>query len=78
MKGLKSGDRVLVVGTSCEPQMCTKKDEKAFMGFWDKHLFLPVPDYASRRVESSNTFTWEQLQQDMFKNNLQAAVLFLL
>lgn len=49
-KGLGPGDRVLVVGNSREPQLCVKKDEKAFMGFWTKHIFLPAPDYASRKV----------------------------
>jgi hypothetical protein len=49
-KSLGAGDRVLVLGNSREPYLCTKKDEKAFMGFWSKHIFLPAPDYASRRV----------------------------
>lgn len=49
-KGMAPGERVLVVGNSREPFLCTKKDEKALMGFWSKHIFLPPPDYASRRV----------------------------
>ena len=35
-------------GASAAPQMCVKKDEKAFMGFFDKHIYLPLPEYASR------------------------------
>ncbi len=44
------GERVLLLGNSREPFLCTKKDEKAFMGFWTKTVFLPPPDYASRKV----------------------------
>ena len=47
---MKPGERVLVIGNSREPQLCAKKDEKAFVSFWDKHLYLPLPDYASRRL----------------------------
>lgn len=49
-KALAPGDRVLIVGTSREPWLAAKKDEKAFLGFWSKALHLPLPDYASRRV----------------------------
>ena len=49
-KGMGPGERVLLCGNSREPYLCTKKDEKAFMGFWSKHIFLPPPDYASRKV----------------------------
>ena len=49
-KGMAPGERVLVVGNSREPFLCTKKDEKALMSFWSKHVFLPPPDFASRRV----------------------------
>lgn len=49
-KGLGPGQRVMIIGNSREPYMCVKKDEKAFMGFWGKHIFLPPPDYASRKV----------------------------
>ncbi len=27
-----------------------QQDEKAFMSFWNKSVFLPPPDYASRRL----------------------------
>lgn len=50
MKGLGLEEQVLLIGCSAAPQMCVKKDEKAFMGFFDKHIYLPLPDYASRLV----------------------------
>jgi hypothetical protein len=50
VKALRPGDRVIVIGNSREPWLAAKKDEKAFLGFWDKALLLPLPDYASRRV----------------------------
>ena len=50
MKALEPSTRVLVLGTSSEPQMCVKKDEKAFLSFFDKHIYMPLPDYASRLV----------------------------
>ncbi len=50
MKGLGEEEQVLLIGCSAAPQMCVKKDEKAFMGFFDKHIYLPLADYASRLV----------------------------
>ncbi len=50
MKGLGPEEQVLLIGCSAAPQMCVKKDEKAFMAFFDKHIYLPLPDYASRLV----------------------------
>lgn len=50
VKQMKAGERVLIIGNSQDPYLCVKKDEKAFINFWGKHIFLPVPDYASRRV----------------------------
>ncbi len=50
MKGLGPEEQVLLIGCSAAPQMCVKKDEKAFLGFFDKHIYLPLPDYASRLV----------------------------
>eukprot|EP00879_Flechtneria_rotunda_P017578 GHRR01018428.1.p2 GENE.GHRR01018428.1~~GHRR01018428.1.p2 ORF type:complete len:118 (+),score=20.71 GHRR01018428.1:1259-1612(+) len=50
MKDLGPGDRVLVVGCSREPWLAAKKDEKPFLQAWSKVLYLPLPDYASRRV----------------------------
>lgn len=50
MKQLKPGERVLVIGAASEPQLCVKKDEKALLGFFQKHIYLPAPDYASRKL----------------------------
>lgn len=50
MKGVGPEEQVLLVGCSAAPHMCVKKDEKAFINFFDKHLYLPLPDYASRLV----------------------------
>ena len=50
MKGVGPEEQVLLIGCSVAPQMCVKKDEQAFMGFFDKHIYLPLPDYASRLV----------------------------
>ena len=51
-KGMGPGERVMIVGNSREPFTCAKKDEKALMSFWSKHIFLPPPDYASRKVSA--------------------------
>ena len=50
MKALKPGDRVLVVGASSEPYLCAKKDETALINFFQKHIHMPLPDYASRQL----------------------------
>lgn len=52
MKGLGPEEQVLLIGCSAAPHICVKKDEKAFMGFFDKHIHLPLPDYASRLVRA--------------------------
>lgn len=52
MKGVGPEEQVLLVGCSTAPHMCVKKDEKAFINFFDKHLYLPLPDYASRLVRA--------------------------
>ncbi len=48
MKGAGPEEQVLLIGCSAAPQICVRKDEKAFMGFRDKHIYLPLPDHASR------------------------------
>ena len=50
MKGLGPEERILVLGCSSAPHLCVKKDEKALISFFDKHIYLPLPDYASRLV----------------------------
>lgn len=49
-KKIVPGDRILIIGNSNMPQVCQKKDKKAFVNFWSKHIYVPVPDYASLRT----------------------------
>lgn len=56
LKALAPGQRVIVIGNSREPYLPTKKDEKAFLNLWDKHIYCPLPDYASRKVVWSGLF----------------------
>lgn len=63
MKNLSEEDCVLVIGNSSEPFLCTKKDEKAFTSFWDKKIYLPLPDYSSRSVFNfSQIYKYYQLK----------------
>jgi len=50
MKTLQPGDRVIVIGGASTPFECAKKDEKALIGFFNKHIYCPLPDYASYRT----------------------------
>lgn len=43
-------DRVMVIGASSEPFNCNRKDEAALCSAFDKHMHVPLPDYASRQV----------------------------
>lgn len=61
MKTVKAGERLLVIGHTKEPQLCAKKDEKAFLGFWSKHIYLPLPDYASLRELWGHKFANEHI-----------------
>ncbi len=45
-KGMGPEEQVLLIGCSAA-QTCVRKDEKAFMGFFAKHIYLPLPDHAS-------------------------------
>ena len=54
MKGISADDQVLVMGCSSCPQICVKKDEKAFINFFEKHIYCPIPEYASRTVGSQH------------------------
>ena len=49
VKSMSKGERVLIIGCSSEPYLCAKKDQKALMEFFQKHVHCPVPDYSSRR-----------------------------
>ncbi len=62
-KALGPGERVLLLGSSREPYLCAKKDEKAFLGFWAKHVFTPLPDYASRRIVWPGLFERHQVRR---------------
>ena len=50
MKALKPGERVLLIGATSEPQLCAKKDESALVNAFQKHVHMPMPDYASRQI----------------------------
>lgn len=65
MKGLGPQERILILGCSSAPHMCVKKDEKAFISFFDKHIYLPLPDYASRLVSASVTQNTPQILNDL-------------
>ncbi len=62
VKSLGPGERVLVMGNSREPYLCVKKDEKAFINFWNKHIYMPLPDYASRKVVWPGLFERHQVR----------------
>lgn len=47
VKSLLPGERVLVLGASNMPQLAVKKDQKAIIAFWQKTIYVPLPDYGS-------------------------------
>ena len=47
LKGLSPSDRVIFIGTSYKPW---EADIKALVPIFDKHIFIPKPDYASRSL----------------------------
>lgn len=48
---LSPGDRVMLIGTTERPQLA---EMKGLCRFYERILFLPRPDYASRYGEASN------------------------
>lgn len=48
-KQLKPGDQVLIICNSSIPYLAVTKDSKAMLGFIDKFIRLPMPDYGSRQ-----------------------------
>ena len=48
MKFNVKGYQVLVLGCTSQPQVVVKKDKKALMNFFTKHIHVPLPSYASR------------------------------
>lgn len=49
VKGMKKGERVMIVGCSSEPYLCVKKDQRGFMKEVSRFVYCPVPDDLSRR-----------------------------
>jgi ATP-dependent 26S proteasome regulatory subunit len=47
LKGLSPSDRVIFIGTSYKPW---EADVKALVPIFDKHIYVPKPDYASRNL----------------------------
>jgi len=45
--GYKAPDRVIFVGCTRDPHKANKKD---LWDFFDKHLYMPFPDYATRKL----------------------------
>ncbi len=43
--GFKPMDRVLIIGCSRSPE---KADPKDFKSFFDRHIYMPYPDYPAR------------------------------
>ncbi len=50
VRALAPSDRVLVLGCSAEPHAAVKKDAAALLALFDKHILVPLPDYAARRA----------------------------
>eukprot|EP01138_Halocafeteria_seosinensis_P012954 gb/GECG01013232.1/.p1 GENE.gb/GECG01013232.1/~~gb/GECG01013232.1/.p1 ORF type:complete len:875 (+),score=137.06 gb/GECG01013232.1/:1-2625(+) len=46
IKNIKPNDPIIVIGCSSEPW---NADQKALKGAFDRYLYLPLPDYATRR-----------------------------
>jgi SpoVK/Ycf46/Vps4 family AAA+-type ATPase len=47
LKNLSPSDRVIFIGTSYKPW---EADVKALVPIFDKHIYVPKPDYASRSL----------------------------
>ena len=50
IQALQPADRVVVIGCTNEPFNCTKKDSESLLAAFDKHFYIPLPDYATRQV----------------------------
>ena len=50
IQALQPADRVVVIGCTSEPFSCTKKDSEALLAAFDKHIYIPLPDYATRQA----------------------------
>ena len=49
VKGMKKGERVMIVGCSSEPYLCVKQHQRGFMKEVSRFVYCPVPDDLSRR-----------------------------
>ena len=50
VQSLQPEDRVVLIGCTNEPHSCTKKDGEALLAAFDKHFYVPLPDYATRQA----------------------------
>ena len=50
IQALQPADRVVVIGCTSEPFSCTKKDSESLLAAFDKHFYVPLPDYATRQA----------------------------
>jgi len=62
--GFKAPDRVIFIGCTRDPHKANKKD---LWDFFDKHLHLPFPDYATRKLLWS-TFVAKLLKESDVKD----------
>ena len=52
VQNLQPADRVVLIGCTNDPQSCTKKNGEALLAAFDKHFYIPLPDYATRQARS--------------------------
>ena len=52
LQSLQPADRVVLIACTSESQSCTKKDGEALLAAFDKHFYIPLPDYATRQARS--------------------------
>ena len=50
VQSLQPAGRVVLIGCTNDPQSCTKKDGEALLAAFDKHFYIPLPDYVTRQV----------------------------
>ena len=55
---LQPADRVVVIGCCKEPFNCTRKDSEAAIAAFDKHFYIPLPEYAARQASLAQSATW--------------------
>ena len=50
IQALQPADRVVVIGCTNETLNCTKKDSESLLAAFEKHFYIPLPDYATRQA----------------------------